>query len=135
MQYDYIPLKEAKKVTFAMLLKMLKAKIHGATLTMTDLHYEGSIAIDADILKAAGILPFEYVEIWNVTNGQRLSTYAIEADAGSGMLMLNGAAARLAHAGDKVIISAFVQVDADKAEKHKPTVLLMQDDNTIQKVI
>lgn len=118
-----------------MLLNMLKAKIHGATLTMTDLHYEGSIAIDADLLEAAGILPHERVDIWNVTNGNRLATYAIEAEAGSGMLMLNGAAARLAHAGDKVIIAAFGQVEAEEARNYKPTVVLMNDDNTVQRVI
>lgn len=118
-----------------MLLTLLKAKIHGATLTMTDLHYEGSIAIDSALLEASGILPYEQVEVWNVTNGNRLSTYAIEADAGSGTLMLNGAAARLAHAGDKVIIAAYGQVDAAAARAHSPTVLLMNDDNTINKTV
>lgn len=118
-----------------MILNMLKAKLHGATLTMTDLHYEGSIAIDADLLDAAGILPFEHVDIWNVTNGNRLATYAIEGERGSGQIMLNGAAARLAHAGDKVIIAAFGQIEAADAKDHKPTVVLMNDDNTIQKII
>ncbi|MEM9989030.1 MAG: aspartate 1-decarboxylase [Pseudomonadota bacterium] len=118
-----------------MLLKMLKAKLHGATLTMTDLHYEGSIAIDSALLEASGILPHEHVDVWNITNGQRLSTYVIEADAGSGTLMLNGAAARLAHAGDKVIIAAFGQVTEEEALHRKPTVVLMNDDNSIQKII
>ncbi|WOI52261.1 aspartate 1-decarboxylase [Parvularcula sp. LCG005] len=118
-----------------MQLKMLKSKLHGATLTMTDLHYEGSIAIDADLLDAAGILPFEHVDVWNVTNGQRLATYAIEGERGSGQFMLNGAAARLAHAGDKVIIATFGMVDAAEARNYKPTVVLMNDDNTIQKII
>ncbi len=118
-----------------MLLKMLKAKIHGATLTMTDLHYEGSIAIDAEILSAAGILPHEHVDVWNVTNGARLSTYALEAEAGSGQIMLNGAAARLAHAGDKVIITTFAHIDGAEARNYKPTVLLMNADNTIDRVI
>ncbi|MBB4659749.1 aspartate 1-decarboxylase [Parvularcula dongshanensis] len=118
-----------------MLLNMLKAKIHGATLTMTDLHYEGSIAIDQDILDAAGILPHEHVDIWNVTNGARLATYAIPGERGSGQFMLNGAAARLAHAGDKVIIAAFGQVDASEARNYHPTVVLMNDDNTIKKIV
>jgi len=118
-----------------MLLKMLKAKIHGATLTMTDLHYEGSIAIDKELLDAAGILPFEHVDIWNVTNGNRLATYAIEAEAGSRQLMLNGAAARLAHVGDRVIISAFGQLDQAEARNYKPTVVLMNPDNSVQRVI
>lgn len=118
-----------------MLLKMLKSKIHGATLTMTDLHYEGSIAIDEDLLDAAGILPHEHVDIWNVTNGSRLSTYALPAERGSGMMMLNGAAARLAHAGDKVIITTFGHVPAEEARNYKPTVVLMNDDNSVQKII
>ncbi|MEM9422487.1 MAG: aspartate 1-decarboxylase [Pseudomonadota bacterium] len=118
-----------------MLLKMLKAKLHGATLTMTDLHYEGSIAIDADLLDAAGILPHEHVDIWNITNGNRLATYAIEGERGSGQIMLNGAAARLAHAGDKVIIAAFGQVNAAEARNYKPTVVIINDDNSINKVI
>lgn len=118
-----------------MLLNMLKAKLHGATLTMTDLHYEGSIAIDKALLDAAGILPYEHVDIWNVTNGNRLATYAIEAEEGSGTIMLNGAAARLAHAGDKVIIAAFGQVDASEAKNYKPTVVLMNPDNSVQRVI
>lgn len=118
-----------------MLLNMLKAKIHRATITMTDLHYEGSIAIDRDILDAAGIHPYEHVDIWNVTNGQRLATYAIEGERGSGAFMLNGAAARLAEPGDKIIIAAFGHVEAEKAANYKPTVVLMNDDNSIQSVI
>jgi aspartate 1-decarboxylase len=118
-----------------MLLTMLKAKIHNATLTMTDLHYEGSIAIDQDILDAAGILPFEHVDIWNTTNGQRLATYALPGERRSGQFMLNGAAARLAHAGDKVIIAAFGQVPTEEARNYHPTVLIMNDDNTIKQTI
>ncbi len=118
-----------------MLLKMLKAKIHRATVTMTDLHYEGSIAIDADILEAAGILPYEHVDIWNVTNGQRHATYAIEGERGSGCFMLNGAAARLAEPGDRIIIAAFGQVEAEQAKNYHPTVVLMNDDNSIKNVI
>ena len=118
-----------------MLLKMLKAKIHSATITMTDLHYEGSIAIDRDILDAAGIYPHEHVDIWNATNGQRLATYAIEGERGSGCFMLNGAAARLAEPGDKIIIAAFGHVEQEKAANYKPTVVIMDDDNSIKQVI
>ena len=117
-----------------MLLNMLKAKIHRATLTRTDLHYEGSILIDRDILDAAGILPFEHVDIWNVTNGARLATYAIEGERGSREFMLNGAAARLAQAGDQVIIAAFGQVPAEEARNYKPTVVLMNPDNSIAQI-
>ncbi|MEL7490304.1 MAG: aspartate 1-decarboxylase [Pseudomonadota bacterium] len=116
-------------------LTMLKAKIHGATLTMTDLHYEGSIAIDEDILDSAGILPHEQVAIWNVTNGARLTTYALPAERGSREFMLNGAAARLASVGDRVIIAAYAQLPAEEARNYKPTVLLMGDGNSIDRVI
>lgn len=118
-----------------MLLTMLKAKIHHARLTMTDLHYEGSIAIDEDILYAAGILPHEQVSIWNVTNGARLSTYALPAARGSREFMLNGAAARLAAVGDQVIIAAYAQLPAEEARNYKPTVVLMGDGNTIERVL
>lgn len=116
-----------------MLLTMLKAKIHHARLTMTDLHYEGSIGIDQDILDEAGILPNERVDIWNVTNGARLSTYALSAARGSREVMLNGAAARYAAVGDQVIIAAFVEMTPEEAREHKPVVLLMNDDNSISR--
>jgi len=114
-----------------MLLTMLKAKIHHAKLTMTDLHYEGSIGIDEDILDAATILPHEQVAIWNVTNGSRLVTYALPAARGSKEFMLNGAAARMASVGDQVIIAAYGQIPAEEARNYKPTVLLMNEDNSI----
>ncbi|NNU14722.1 aspartate 1-decarboxylase [Parvularcula sp. ZS-1/3] len=117
-----------------MRLSMLKAKLHQATLTMTDLHYEGSIAIDEDLLEASGILANEKVDVWNITNGARLTTYALPAERGSREIMLNGAAARHAHQGDRVIITAFCEVEADEAKTHKPTVVLMNEDNSIKKV-
>ncbi|MEZ5919897.1 MAG: aspartate 1-decarboxylase [Parvularculaceae bacterium] len=116
-----------------MLLTMLKAKIHRATLTMTDLHYEGSIAIDEDILDAAGILPHEKVAIWNINNGERLETYALAAERGSREFMLNGAAARRAAVGDKVIIAAYGQVPAEQARNYQPTVVLMGENNRVEK--
>ena len=116
-------------------LTMLKAKIHRASLTMTDLHYEGSIAIDEDILDAANILPHEQVAIWNVTNGNRLTTYALPAERGSKEFMLNGAAARLASVGDKVIIAAYAQLPAEEARNYKPTVVLMGEENAIERII
>lgn len=116
-----------------MLLTMLKAKIHRARLTMTDLHYEGSIAIDEDILDMANILPNEQVDIWNVTNGERLTTYALPAARGSREFMLNGAAARRAAVGDIVIIAAFAQMTADEARAFKPSVLLMGEGNSVDR--
>ncbi|MFN0024912.1 MAG: aspartate 1-decarboxylase [Parvularculaceae bacterium] len=116
-----------------MLLTVLKSKIHRARLTMTDLHYEGSIGIDEDILDAANILSHEKVAIWNVTNGARLETYALAAARGSREFMLNGAAARYAAVGDIVIIAAFGQLPADEARAYKPTVLLMGEGNAIER--
>ena len=116
-----------------MFLTMLKSKIHRASLTMTDLNYEGSIAIDLDILDEAGILPNEQVDVWNITNGARLTTYALAAERGSREFMLNGAAARMAQVGDKVIIAAYCQISAEEAKRWKPTVLLMDDGNAISK--
>lgn len=116
-----------------MLLRLLKAKIHRARLTMTDLHYEGSIAIDEDILEAANILPNEEVAVWNVSNGERLVTYALPAARGSREFMLNGAAARRAAVGDIVIIAAFAQMSPEEAGSFKPTVVLMGDGNSIER--
>jgi aspartate 1-decarboxylase len=116
-----------------MLLTMLKAKIHRARLTMTDLHYEGSIAIDEDILEQANILPNEKVAVWNVTNGARLETYALPAMRGSREFMLNGAAARHAAVGDIVIIAAFAEMTPEEARDHKPRVLLMGEGNSIER--
>lgn len=117
-----------------MRLSMLKAKLHQATLTMTDLHYEGSIAIDQDLLDASGLLPNEKVDVWNITNGARLTTYVLPSERGSRQIMLNGAAARHAHAGDRVIITAFCEVEAEEAKAHQPTVVLMNEDNTVKEV-
>lgn len=115
-----------------MLLTMLKAKIHRATVTQADLHYEGSITIDEDLLEQSGILPHEQVDVLNIDNGQRFTTYAIIGKRGSGIIGVNGAAARLVQAGDKVIICAYAQMDAETAKTYDPTVLLMDDDNTVK---
>jgi aspartate 1-decarboxylase len=108
---------------------MLKAKLHSATVTQCDLHYEGSVSIDLDLLDASGILPHERVDIWNVTNGSRLSTYAIEAPRGSNTIGVNGAAARHFAVGDKVIIAAFAQIEDTVARQHQPAVVLLDDQN------
>lgn len=114
-----------------MLLTLLKSKIHRATVTQCDLHYEGSISIDAALLEASGILPNEQVDVLNINNGQRFTTYAIEAKAGSGTIGINGAAARLAQTGDLVIIVAYAQMDEAQARRHKPVVLSMDGKNRI----
>lgn len=115
-----------------LLLNMLKGKLHAATVTQCDVYYEGSVSIDQDLLDAAGILPHEHVHIWNITNGERIETYAIEAPRGSKTIGINGGAARRFAMGDKVVIAAFTQVEADKARQHKPMVALMGEGNVVK---
>jgi len=116
-----------------LLLTMLKAKLHSATVTQCDLHYEGSVSIDQDLLDASGILPHEKVDIWNVTNGARIQTYALEAPRGSKTIGVNGAAARHFAVGDTVIIAAFCGVDAAEARQHAPMVVLLSPGNEIKR--
>jgi aspartate 1-decarboxylase len=112
-----------------MLLTMMRAKLHRATVTQADVDYEGSIAIDKDLLDASTLLPNEQVDVLNVTTGARFTTYVIEAPRGSRTIGVNGAAARLVATGDKVIVVAYGQVDAAEAKAHQPVVVLMADDN------
>src|SRR5512138_2031215 len=99
---------------------VLKSKIHRATLTGADLNYEGSVTIDKELMKAANILPYELVHIVNINNGHRFETYAIEGPAGSGSICLNGAAARLGHVGDLIIILTYGSMPYDQAKEAKP---------------
>ncbi|CEO89122.1 aspartate 1-decarboxylase [Syntrophaceticus schinkii] len=110
---------------------MLKSKIHRAVLTDADLNYMGSITIDRDLLEAADILPFEKVQVVNNNNGQRFETYAIEGEAGSGCVCLNGAAARLGQPGDILIILSYIQLDDQEARQHKPQVVFVDENNKI----
>ncbi len=116
-----------------MLRNLCKSKIHRATITEVHLHYEGSIAIDEKLLKAADILPNEIVQVVNVNNGARFETYAIRARAGSGTIGLNGAAARLGMPGDKVIILSTCYVDTEVIRKYRPKVVCVDDRNRISK--
>jgi aspartate 1-decarboxylase len=116
-----------------MLLTMLEAKLHRATVTGADMHYEGSIAIDRDLLDASGILPHEQVDVLNVNTGGRFTTYVIEAPRGSRDIAVNGAAARLVHKGDRVIIIAYCHLPAEEARNYRPTVVILGDDNRIQR--
>jgi len=111
----------------------MRAKIHRATVTKADLHYEGSISIDTNLLKASGILLHEQVDVLNINNGERFTTYTIAAKAGSKEIQVNGAAARKVHAGDQVIIIAYGQFSEAEAKKLKPRVLLLDDKNNIKK--
>ena len=108
---------------------MLKSKIHRATLTGTDLHYEGSITIDENLLEKADILPGEQVHVLNINNGQRFVTYAIAAPQDSGTVLLNGPAARLGTVGDKVIIISYCQVTAEKAKELQVKIVIVDDRN------
>jgi len=109
--------------------KMLLGKIHRATVTEANLHYQGSITIDADLMAAAGILEYEAVEIWNITNGERFSTYALTGDKGSGTICINGAAAHKAGKGDMIIIGHFGWMDEGRAWRHEPRVVLVDERN------
>ena len=111
---------------------MFKSKIHRATVTHADLEYEGSITLDADLLRAADILPYEKVAIWNVTRGSRLETYALEGPAGSGVACVNGAAAHHNRPGDLIIIATFAEMDDAAARAHRPTVVLVDGRNRIK---
>lgn len=112
-----------------MQLTMLKAKIHRATITQCDLNYEGSITIDPLLLDASGILPFEQVDVLNITNGNRFTTYAIVGERGSGIIGINGAAARLCQVDDLVIVCAYAAMDEDEAKAYTPTVVLVDENN------
>jgi aspartate 1-decarboxylase len=114
-----------------MILTLLKAKLHRAVVTQTDLHYEGSISIDRDLLDHSGILPFEQVDVLNINNGERFTTYAIEAPRGSKMFGINGAAARKAEVGDRIIVCAFGQEEATKARNYSPVVVQLNELNDI----
>ena len=108
---------------------LFKSKIHRATVTQADLDYEGSVTIDVNLLRAADILPYEKVAVWNVTRGTRLETYALEGEAGSGVICINGAAAHLNKPGDLVILATFTEVEDAEARNWKPTVVLVDAEN------
>ena len=114
-----------------MTITLLKAKIHRAVVKQADLDYVGSITIDSELLRGSGILEYEKVEIADIDNGNRFETYAIAGEAGSGIICLNGAAARCVNEGDKIIIMAYAQVTPEEAKTHKPTVLFVDQDNKI----
>lgn len=110
---------------------MFKSKIHRATVTHADLDYEGSVTIDAELMRATDILPYEQVSVWNVTRGSRIETYALEGTSGSGVVCVNGAAAHQNRPGDLVIIATFAGYDADELARHAPKVVLVDPKNRI----
>lgn len=114
-----------------MLISVCKSKIHRVRVTEANLNYEGSLTIDADLLKAAGIIPFEKVHVLNVTNGNRLVTYAIEGEAGSGIICLNGAAAHKGKTGDIVIVICYGLIDEKEAGGYRPKIVQVDQNNKI----
>ncbi len=117
-----------------MLLTMLKAKIHRAKITQADLNYIGSITIDELLLEETGILVNEKVAVVNIDNGQRFETYAIKGDRNSGVICVNGAAARLVSPGDRIIIMCYTHMTPEEASTHSPKVLFMTDENKIHSI-
>ena len=117
-----------------MLLTMLKSKIHRAVITEAKLNYVGSITIDKSLMDTANILEYEKVQIVDIDNGNRFETYAIAGEAGSGIMCVNGAAARCVQPGDKIIIMTYCQVNEDEAMKFKPTVVFVDENNNIKEI-
>ena len=114
-------------------LTFLKSKLHGARVTHSELNYDGSCAIDSDILAQASIYEYERIEIYNVTNGERFSTYTILAEPGSGIISVNGAAAHKANPGDKLVIASYIDVPEDQIKKHSPMLVYLDASNKIIK--
>ena len=118
-----------------MLRQMLRAKLHKATITEADLNYEGSLTIDRELLDAVGIIPFERVKVYNINNGERFDTYAIEGEPGSGVIGLNGAAARKGMIGDLIIIVTFGFYHDDTLDGFHPNIALLDENNKIKKML
>ncbi len=118
-----------------MLKTILNSKIHRATVTVCDLDYVGSITIDRDLMDEVGIVENEQVQVLDITNGSRLTTYAIEGKRGSGIIGINGAAAHLVNQGDLVIICSYVQVSQDELAEHQPKIVLVDENNKVQKLL
>jgi aspartate 1-decarboxylase len=113
---------------------MLKSKLHRARVTQADIDYEGSLTIDRNLLDAANIIPYEEVQVWNVTRGTRLSTYAMEGAPGSGVICINGAAAHLVRPGDIIIIATYTTLSDTAAKLHLPRVVLLDENNHIKDI-
>lgn len=115
-----------------MFISLLKSKIHKARITQTELHYEGSLTLDEDLMDAAGLIENEKVSVLNMNNGSRLDTYVIKGERGSGAICLNGAAARLGMTGDEVIVLSYCMLDAKEAETFRPTLVFVDDKNAVK---
>ncbi len=115
-------------------LSVLKSKIHRAVITQAELDYVGSVTIDEDLMDASGIIEYEHVHIVNINTGARIETYVIAGDRGSGVICLNGAAARCGHKGDKVIIMSYAQMTCEEAKENRPQIVFVDDDNKPVKI-
>ncbi|MDO4937229.1 MAG: aspartate 1-decarboxylase [Sutterellaceae bacterium] len=118
-----------------MQIEMLKSKIHRATVTQAELNYVGSITVDVDLLEKSGICEYEKVDVVDIDNGNRLTTYTIAGERGSGVICLNGAAARLVSVGDKVILMSYCAMTPEEAKTHRPTVVLVDEANRADRVL
>ena len=116
-----------------MLSTMLKAKLHMAAVTQAELWYDGSCAIDSNLLDLAGLREFEQIDILNINNGERFTTYIIKAEAGSGTISMNGAAARKVQVGDRIIIATYAQYSEEELIRHKPRLVYLKDDNSVER--
>lgn len=117
-----------------MQITMLKAKIHRATVTQAELDYVGSITVDEDLLDAAGIMEYEKVQIVDINNGNRFETYTIAGERGSGVMCLNGAAARCVSVHDKIILMSYAEMTPEESKEHRPTVVFVDDENKIHRI-
>ena len=117
-----------------MKINMLKGKIHRATVVQAELNYVGSITVDEDLLDAAGIYEYEKVQIVDIDNGTRFETYTIAGERGSGMICLNGAAARCVQVGDKIIFMAYCDLDEEEIKEHKPKVVFVNEENKVDRI-
>jgi aspartate 1-decarboxylase len=118
-----------------MLITMFKSKIHRATVTQADLNYVGSVTIDKELIAAAGLRPYEQVDVLNISNGNRFTTYVIEGERGSGVICLNGACARLAAVGDLVIVVSYALMTPEEADRHRPRSVHVDEANRITEVV
>ncbi len=113
---------------------MLKSKIHGAIVTETDINYEGSLTLDSTIMEAGGLVPYEQVQIYNISNGERFTTYLIKGKKDSGVVCLNGAAARKVSIGDKLIIASYTLIDENEIDSFHPRIVVIERNNKIKEI-
>ena len=117
-----------------MFREMLRAKVHRATVTETNVSYEGSLTLDAGLMKAAGMIPYERIDVYNADSGSRFSTYLIPGEAGSGVVCINGAAAHRAQPGDRIIIASYAALGPEEIASHRPTIVLVDAANRVKEI-